>query len=724
MNLSERIQGRFSHVIYRDQKSAYTVARFRLLEQDEKLITITGYFVSLNKDLLIELVGEYIDHPRFGVQFQVHQYHRVLPSEPSSLVKFLSSPLFPGIGKRFAQNIVDLWQEDTLHILKTQVDRLREVPGYNEKKLEVIINTLKEFGEDEEALAFFTSHGLSLRNVQRLEAVYGKEAYALVKENPYRIVFEVDGIGFKTADKLALAMGFELDNPLRMQAAMVSLVSELGMKTGDSYVFYDDLLKLFDRQFSDLLIDGSAILDACIDARLLILHDQAVYHPTQHQGEAYIAHWLNQFPFLHLDPVSSDEIDTHLQVIQSSLMINYDTEQINAIHSFFDSSFMILTGGPGTGKSTVIGAMIALWKQLYPSHTLACVAPTGRAARRLFELNGVQSYTIHSLLKWDLESNRFGMNEANPLDLDCLIVDEFSMVDTHLFASLLKASQQVKKLILVGDHNQLPSVAPGQVLNDLRSIKRFKLVELKHIYRQKEGSDVISLAHQMQKGQVDFNSFIHDIKWIACSSIDVRPYLLQEIQSLIDQGFQIQDIQVLAPMYSGYAGIDALNHAIQKFINPSDERKRELRVGPTLFREHDKILQLKNQPTDDVSNGDIGRLVEIVFAHEDTDKQNRIIVDFDGRIVEYTAESFQRITLAYCISIHKSQGSEYPVVLLPIVHEHQFMLDRRLLYTAISRASKRLVLFGQTDLFHQAIGIEELKSRQTGLVDKFQSFDV
>jgi exodeoxyribonuclease V alpha subunit len=724
MKLQDRLQGFFAHVIYRDDKSAYTVVRFRLLDRSEKLITVTGYFASIHKDILFELIGEFTEHPRFGVQFQVHQYHRTLPNEQSSLIKFLSSPLFPGIGKRFAENILHHFQNDTLTVLKTDVMRLQEVPGYSEKKLEVIMSTLQKYGEDEQAFSFFTMHGLSVRNIQRLEAIYGKDAYALVKENPYRLVYEVDGIGFKTADKLAKAMGYEWDNPLRLQAAMVSLVGELSMRTGDSYILYDELIDQFERQFQDEFIDSNDVLSQCIKQKLLILHLDQVYHPSQHQAEAYIAHWLSQFPFSQLEPRSVELIDMHLNDIQNLLTIQYDYEQINAIHHFFTESFMILTGGPGTGKSTVIGAMIALWKRLYPSHSLACVAPTGRAARRLFELNGVQSFTIHSLLKWDLESNHFGMNESNPLQLDCLIVDEFSMVDTHLFATLLKASHQVKKLILVGDHNQLPSVAPGQVLNDLRSLKYFKLVDLHHIYRQKEGSDVINLAHQMHNGWVDFTQYHNDIKWIRSKSVEIRSYLLQEVQQLVEQGFEIQDIQVLAPMYSGYAGIDALNHSIQKFINPPDPRKRELRHGPMVFREYDKILQLKNSPTDDVYNGDIGRLVEIVYAHEDAHKTDRIIVDFDGRIVEYNSESFNRITLAYCISVHKSQGSEYPIVLLPIVPEHQFMLDRRLLYTAISRASKRLILFGQDELFQNAITIEEHKTRRTGLIDKFIRNDV
>ena len=376
-----------------------------------------------------------------------------------------------------------------------------------------------------------------------------------------------------------------------------------------------------------------------------------------------------------------------------------------------------MTGGPGTGKSTVIGAMIHLWKRLYPSYSLACAAPTGRASKRLFELNEVESFTIHSLLKWDLESNTFGMDETNPLSIDCLIIDEFSMVDTWLMSHLLKASQQVKKILIVGDKDQLPSVSPGQVLKDLIESKVFPVISLTHIYRQKEGSDVISLAHQIREKEIDFNELKNDIKWFECRAVDVKQLVLEVIQQAQLKGYPLQHIQVLAPMYSGLAGIDALNHAIQKFVNPYDENKRELKIGTQIFRENDKILQLKNQPNDDVYNGDIGLCIEIIYAREDELKQNRIIVDFDGRIVEYTSETFINITLAYCVSVHKAQGSEYPIVVIPVVPEHRFMLQKRLLYTAVTRASKSLILIGSKQLFIKGVSENEDIPRKTCLLE-------
>lgn len=711
------IVGKIGHIIYKDEKTRYTVARFRLYELNEKMITITGYLPQFQDDCLLNLTGTYLDHPRFGMQFQVQHYHRVLPTEPESIITFLSSPLFPGIGKKFAESIVDRWGEDSLVILKENPSLLKEIKGYTPKKEEALVNGLVNYGEDEEAIRFFTTHGLGIRNILRLERAYGKDAYQLVKENPYRLIEEVDGIGFKIADKLALNMGFDWDDPRRLMAGLCAMTMEECMRTGDSYVEYERLAQVFANQFNDNSLDFDQLLKDAVQSQKLFQVNEKIFHPSQFKSEQYIAHTLKEYPYLDLQPISDEEVMVHLELLEKELNITYDESQKEAILTFFHSPFTIMTGGPGTGKSTVIGAMIHLWKRLYPSYSLACAAPTGRASKRLFELNGVESFTIHSLLKWDLESNTFGMDETNPLSIDCLIVDEFSMVDTWLMSHLLKASQQVKKILIVGDKDQLPSVAPGQVLKDLIDCQVFPVISLTHIYRQKEGSDVISLAHQIREKELDFDVLKNDIKWFECRAVDVKQIVLEVVAQAQLKGYPLQQIQVLAPMYSGLAGIDALNHTIQKFVNPPDEMKRELKVGTQIFREQDKILQLKNQPNDDVYNGDIGVCIEIIYAKEDELKQNRIIVDFDGRIVEYTSETFIHITLAYCVSVHKAQGSEYPIVILPVVPEHRFMLQKRLLYTAVTRASKSLILIGSKQLFSQGISVNEDIPRKTCLLE-------
>jgi len=714
------IRGKIGHVLYRDEQTRYVVARFKLYELNEKLITVTGYLPEFPKDTLIALSGIYVEHPRFGMQFSIHSYHRILPTEPDSIMAFLSSPLFPGIGHKFAQEMVEYFGDDCLNILKQEPQRLQEIKGYTVKKLNALMEGLVNAGDDEEAIRFFTTHGLGIRNIMRLERVYGRKAYELVKENPYRLCDEVDGIGFKTADKLGLSMGFDLDDPRRLKAALVSMVLRECMSSGDTYILDETLKECFYKDFPEINFDD--LLERCVLERKLIQVTQRIFHPSQYNEEKNSARFLQQFPYDLITPVNESDLVNSLDHLQAELNILYDPLQIQAIQNFFHEPFSILTGGPGTGKTTTVGAMIHLWKQLYPAHTLVCIAPTGRAAKRLTEINQVQAYTIHSMLKWDLESNTFGKNETDPLSADCLIIDEFSMVDNWLLGNLLKACQQVKKILIVGDSDQLPSVAPGNVLADLIDSQRFPVLSLNRIYRQAEGSDVIALAHQIRQKEIDFSTLNKDIKWFECTAMDVKHIVLETIKRALEGNYSIQDIQVLAPMYSGLAGIDALNHAIQKLVNPEDDFKTELKVGYVTYREGDKILQLKNQPNEDVFNGDIGYCIEIIHAKNDEHKQNRIIVDFDGRIVEYTAEIFQNITLAYCVSVHKAQGSEYPIVILPSVKEHSRMLQKRLLYTAITRASKALILVGNASLFIHSAQEKEERRRSTCLLEYLEAY--
>ncbi len=713
------IKGQFGHIIYNDKKTRYTVARFRLYELNEKMITVTGYLPDFPKDMMVSLSGEYVEHPRFGLQFKVSSYRRILPTEPDSIVSFLSSPLFVGIGKKFAQVIVDTLGEECLDQLKADPDLLIKVKGYTEKKRNAIIEGFALAGEDEEALRFFSTHGFGIRNVMRLEKVYGKKAYEVIKENPYRMCDEVDGIGFKTADKLALSMGFDMDDERRLKAACSALAMDICMRTGDSFVDYDLLQSRFVKQFPQS--DFENIIEQCLIERKLVDEDGMIFPVSQYIEERYVARILSQFPYESLPEVDELKLEEQISIFESEINIEYDELQKEAIHQFFSENFMILTGGPGTGKTTVVGAMIHLFKRLYPAYSLACVAPTGRAAKRLSEINEVQAYTIHSLLKWDLETNTYGKNEQEPLEVDVLIIDEFSMVDTYLFAQLLKASQKVKKILIVGDRDQLPSVAPGNVLSDLIESHQFHSVALETIYRQADGSDVITLAHQIRQESIDFSNLVKDISWFEGSAYESKQALIQTISNALDAGYSIHDFQVVSPMYSGVMGIDNLNHTLQKLCNPSDEFKREFKVGSITFREGDKILQLKNQPSDDVYNGDIGELIEIIFAKEDDAKENRLVVDFEGRIVEYTSENILNIALAYCISVHKSQGSEYPIVMMPILKEHSILLKKRLIYTAVTRASKKLLLFGDSNLFIHSTQEAIERKRCTRLLTHLQA---
>ncbi|MEG0275278.1 MAG: AAA family ATPase, partial [Longicatena sp.] len=366
--------------------------------------------------------------------------------------------------------------------------------------------------------------------------------------------------------------------------------------------------------------------------------------------------------------------------------------------------------------------ILALCRTFLPTQRVALCAPTGRASKRLSELSNGSAMTLHSLLKWDLETNTFQANEKEPIDYDILIIDEFSMVDQWLFYNLVKASKNVRKILLIGDEDQLPSVGPGCVLKDLIESKQFSLSRLDKIFRQSEGSGVVRLAHEIRDGHIEVMNNTGDIAFFNAQNYEIKDLVMSIVSNAFEKGYQEKDIQVLAPMYGGVAGIDALNNALQKMINPPRGHVQEIKVGYRTFRENDKILQLKNQPDDGVFNGDIGTILEIIPSYEDIHHTNRITADFDGVIVEYAGEQIYHITHAYCVSIHKSQGSEYPIVILPIVSDYRHMLQKRLIYTAVTRAKKSLVMLGDPSVFERAIQIEDRQVRKSTLRQRILEF--
>ena len=406
----------------------------------------------------------------------------------------------------------------------------------------------------------------------------------------------------------------------------------------------------------------------------------------------------------------------NIRTIEKELNISYDVHQIEAIIGFFSHTFLILNGGPGTGKTTTIRGILSLYQRLYPDDEIVLAAPTGRASKRLSELSSYPASTIHSLLKWDLDSNTFLVDEHSPLHCDVLIVDEFSMVDNRLFAQLLKGLPLSSKLLIIGDCDQLPSVSCGSVLRDLIESELFPLFSLNRIYRQAEGSGIANLAYLIRT-QAPL-TFEKDVSFITCSSVQLRAAVCEVVKNALEKGFDAKDIQVLAPKYQGSCGIDLLNQDLQTLLNPADPYKKEVSIAGRIFREGDKVLQLRNMREDAVYNGDIGEIIEI----ENGIQGPVIVVAFDDQIVEYENETLYYLTHAYCISIHKSQGNEYPIVILPIVKEYHFMLNQRLLYTAITRAKCGLVLLGDQQLFQQALKQKERVKRYTSLAEQLQIY--
>lgn len=718
-----RLNGKPVHIVFRNDSTFYTVMRFRINDKQEKVITVSGIFASIEKDTLYNIFGHYVNHPRYGMQFAAESYEKPLPDDRESIIRFLSSSQFKGIGKKAAETVIDALGTDCLSLLKEKPELLDVLP-LTDKQIASFKEGIATMDDSmEQLIRFLNIHGIGMKNLARLNHTYGKEALSVLKENPYRIIEECDSIGFATADKIAMNLGFAKNDERRLYAYLISLVMDLCVRDGDSYVLLEDLRNCFAKKTNGLTASFDDLLYKAILNRQLVQEEDRIYPITQFEAETEIAHYLHGFPYKALEPCDKTVLQQYLEQLEQASGITYDETQVEAILSFFDNPLLIVTGGPGTGKTTVVQAMVKLFQLLYPSANVICAAPTGRAAKRLYEVTGAPSSTIHSLLQWDLESNRFGRNEDNPLTEDLLIIDEFSMVDVWLFSRLSLAGRNIKKICIIGDEDQLPSVGPGSVLRDLVDSEQFPLIRLNHIYRQSSGSDVITLAHDIHDGKADLSALKTNVAFFSCPDSAIAQNAVTVVTDALNKNYSINDIQVLSPMYKGAAGIDTLNTSLQEAFNPPDITKKEVRYGYTTFREGDKILQLKNQPDDNVFNGDIGILLEIEDAKDRDDHKTTIIVNFQDNFVEYNQDNWNNITLAYCISVHKAQGSEYPIVIMPFSRSHTIMLQKKLIYTAITRARKSLVMLGDREAFEKGVETSERHIRATTLVQRLKDQD-
>lgn len=717
------ITGHFIKNIYHGS-NGYTVAVFELNDRSEDEVIVTGYLPEMDKESEYVLYGEYGEHPRYGMQFNIEKFEKVKLNDAGNLIHYLSGPEFKGIGPKMAKTMVETLGLNLIDLIREDASVLDEVNGMTLKKKEAILAGLSKDTDDK--YYYLTSNHLTMKMIMRLEMVYGEDLMKVVKHNPYQMVYDVDGIGFVTADKFAQSIGFETDDPYRLEAFAGYQLMQWCVQRGDSYMLLDEfkekLVKSIDAENYDL----DEILTALSRDRQIMIEEDRIYPFSQYEAEEYISQYLAMFPSQSFEKIDSEEIKDGIEEIEEEFGITYQDKQKEAIEAFFDNDLLILSGGPGTGKTTIVRGMVKLCKRLYPQYIITLCAPTGRASKRLAELTECDAKTVHSLLRWDKDTGKFARDEEDPLNIDLLIIDEVSMLDQWVFYNLFKAGINIKKLILIGDQDQLPSVGIGCVLKDLLDSERFKVVKLEKIYRQHEGSDIIELADQIKKDICEDVVSENDIRFFECDPYQIKNLTLQVVEHALNrydtlfEGFM--NVQVLAPKYNGINGIDALNVALQKQFNPPAKGKRELQVGYRTYREGDKILQLKNQPDDDVFNGDIGILEEIIYSKEDINNQNRLIVNFDGVIVEYTSETFMNITHAYCVSVHKAQGSEYPIVIMPMANEYGIMLQKRLLYTAVSRAYESLIMIGQKQAFLAGVKRKEYYDRKTTLLDRIQKY--
>ena len=742
------IKGKPIVTIFHNEQNLYTVLRIRVEETNEeyedKEAVITGYFPMIHEQEHYIFYGEMKDHPKFGMQFHATHFRKDIPQTKQGVISYLSSEIFKGIGKKTAEKIVETLGNNAITKILNQPSLLDSVPKLPSEKAKDLYETLMEHQGLEQAMIALNQYGFGPQLSMKIFQAYKETTLDVIQSNPYQLVENVEGIGFARADDLGFQLGISGNHPDRIKAGCLYILEQECMQNGHVFVLAEDLLvkvqDLLEKRTQDQ-IEYKDITQELLKLETdgkIIVEEQRFYLPYLYYSEkglvTSIQRLLQQTEYAETFPES--EFLLALGSLEERLSVHYAPSQKEAIQTALMSPLLILTGGPGTGKTTVIKGIVELYGELHgcslnphdykkeEPFPFLLTAPTGRAAKRMSESTGLPAVTIHRLLGWN-GSEGFDHNEDNPLEGKILIVDESSMVDISLANKLFKALPEHIQVILVGDEDQLPSVGPGQVLKDLLRSKVIPTIRLTDIYRQAEGSSIIELAHEIKDGQLPENvsAPTKDRSFIKCQTGQIADVVQKVLLNAVQKGYSPRDIQVLAPMYKGPAGIDRLNTVLQEALNGNpDGSRKEIAYGETKYRVGDKVLQLVNQPDKHVFNGDMGEVVSVFYAKENTEKQDMVVVSFEGTEVTYTRQDLGQITLAYCCSIHKSQGSEFPIVILPVVKSYYRMLRRNLIYTAITRSKQFLILCGEEDALRTGVRRADEQMRQTTLMEKLSGF--
>ncbi|MFS0635775.1 ATP-dependent RecD-like DNA helicase [Mesobacillus foraminis] len=738
------IKGRHLVTIFHNEQNLYTVLRIRVEETndqyDDKEAVITGYFPRIHEQETYVFFGEFKEHPRFGSQFQATHFRKDLPQSKQGVITYLSSDLFKGIGKKIAENIVDTLGENAIASIMENPSLLERIPKLAPDKAKGLYDTLMEHQGLEQVMVALNQYGFGPQLSMKIFQAYKEQAIEIIRDNPFKLVEDIEGIGFGRADELGRQLGMTGNHPDRIKAACLYTLETSSIQSGHVFMSAEELLQdvkklLEENEPHEIEFDqiSREIIQLGEEGKIIV-EERRIYLPSLYFSEkgivSNIKRILDQKEYEQQFPES--EFLLALGSLEERLGVQYAPTQREAIQTALMSPMMILTGGPGTGKTTVIKGIVELYAELHgcsldindykkeEPFPFLLAAPTGRAAKRMAESTGLPAVTIHRLLRWN-GADGFDHDEDQQLEGKILIVDETSMVDTWLAHQLFKALPDHIQVILVGDEDQLPSVGPGQVLKDLLDSGKIPTVRLTDIYRQAEGSSIIELAHQIKKGTLpkDLSAQQRDRSFLRCAPGQISTVVEQVVVNAKKKGYSSKDIQVLAPMYRGPAGIDRLNLLMQEIFNPNpDGTRKELAFGDVKYRVGDKVLQLVNQPEANVFNGDMGEIVAIFYAKENTEKQDQMVVSYEGNEVTYTRQDLSQITHAYCCSVHKSQGSEFPIVILPVVKSYYRMLRRNLLYTAITRSRQFLILCGEEDAFRLGIERADDTKRNTTLEDK------
>lgn len=742
--MSETVTGYIDHVIFRNEDNGYTVMVLKGMEEEQEL-TCVGTFPAITQGAAIEASGNYTTHPVYGKQFQIASYVEKMPEDALAMERYLGSGAIKGIGAALAARIVRRFGDDTMRIVEEEPERLAEIKGISEKKAMEIAEQMTEKADMRRAMIFLQKYGISLNLGAKIYQKYGQTVYGVLQENPYRLAEDISGVGFRIADEIASRIGIHTDSDYRIRSGMLYTLLQA---SGEGHIYLPKE-ELFSRASGLLGVDSSYmekhLMDMVVDRKLILKETEngAVVYPTRYYYlELNSARMLCELNILC--PEDEEMMAKRINRIEKETGTRLDEMQKQAVAAAASHGLFILTGGPGTGKTTTINAIIRYFEE--EGAELRLAAPTGRAAKRMTEATGYEAQTIHRLLELngmpeeeqEGRAVHFDRNSENPLEADVIIIDEMSMVDIALMHSLLLAVTAGTRLILVGDENQLPSVGPGNVLRDIIRSGCFPVVELKKIFRQASESDIVVNAHKINRGeQVTINNKSRDFFFLKRYDADI---IIRVVIALIQEKLpryvdaKPYEIQVLTPMRKGLLGVERLNQILQRYLNPPDEKKKEKEIGQRLFREGDKVMQVKNNyqleweilgrykiPVDKgvgVFNGDTGIMTEInEFAETAT-------VEFeDGRQAEYSFKQLEELELAYAVTIHKSQGSEYPAVILPILSGPRMLMNRNLLYTAVTRARKCVTVVGSETTFAEMIRNEKQQQRYSSLDRRIRELD-
>ncbi|MFQ9521993.1 MAG: ATP-dependent RecD-like DNA helicase, partial [Turicibacter sp.] len=706
-------------------------------KEEHHKITVSGYFPKLVSHKTYRFNGSLTQHPKYGWQFQATSYDSVTVRGKSSLGHYLSSDIFEGIGQKTAEKIVETLGENAIDVILRNRQALDEVPKLSKKLADKLYATLVDQQGTEQILAPLYGYDLSPRLVMKIFKKYQYQALEIIQENPYRLIDDIEGIGFIKADELAKRLGVASDDPRRIRAALLYVIDQIAIQKGHTYVYHKQLLQSalqYLNQKSNQLLDLAQIegqIQALIQKKKIYIEGDFLFIPLLVNSEKGIAESIMR---LQTEVQAEDEqVLNTISELKEEMAITYSPEQEEAIKMALKQPVSIITGGPGTGKTTVVQGILKAYGLLHhlsldptkyatseKPFPIALAAPTGRAAKRMTETTGLKASTIHRLLGYGVDGV-FQHDEFSQLDYDLIIIDESSMLDTLLAFQLFQSIKTGAQVILVGDDNQLPSVGPGQVLKDLIESGAIPLTRLLTVHRQAQDSSIISLAHAVKNNHLpdDLRVKKPDRLYVEAIHQQIPVYLKQIVENAISKGYTANEVQVLVPMYRGDCGIDSLNVMLQEIFNPPDEQnKREMTFGQRIFRIGDKVLQLANQPETGVMNGDVGEVIGISYKNENDDKEEKLIACFDTKEVTYKKGDLQNLTHAYCVSVHKSQGSEYPIVILPMTHAYHVMLQKKLIYTAITRAKRSLIVIGEYLAFDKGVK-NEGEERQTTLRLRF-----